>query len=227
MVFYFTATGNSLYVAKQLDAEQFSIPQEMRQPQRYYKADKIGIVSPLFEFELPEYVKDFIRTSTFDTDYFYIIITYGMHHGGAAERTRQFLNTLGKRADYINTIIMHDNAIIVFDMEEQRKLEAGKQVDEHIAALKADIDACKRMIQSASEDEKHFYQGFMKMTREYGRMYSFPLYGVTDDCIGCGTCTRVCPRGCIRLENGKPVYDYTNCMNCMACAHACPKSPSS
>ncbi len=38
--------------------------------------------------------------------------------------------------------------------------------------------------------------------------------------IGCGTCIRVCPRGCIRLEDGRPVYDYTNCM---ACSHACPK----
>lgn len=31
------------------------------------------------------------------------------------------------------------------------------------------------------------------------------------------------PRGCIRLEDGRPVYDYTDCINCMACAHACPK----
>ena len=29
MIFYFTATGNSLYVAKQLDDKRFSIPQEL------------------------------------------------------------------------------------------------------------------------------------------------------------------------------------------------------
>ena len=63
----------------------------------------------------------------------------------------------------------------------------------------------------------------MKYTEDFGRMYSFPLYGVNEDYIGCGTCTRVCPRGCIRLEDGRPVYDYTDCINCMACAHACPK----
>ena len=32
MVFYFSATGNSLYVAKHLDAEAFSIPQDMTIP---------------------------------------------------------------------------------------------------------------------------------------------------------------------------------------------------
>ena len=223
MVFYFTSTGNSLYVARQLDAEVRSIPQEMKRAERHYKADRIGIVCPLFELDLPGYVKDFIRGSAFETDYFYIIVTYGMHHGGVAERAQQFLESLGRKADYINTIIMLDNAIIVFDMEAQRKLDPEKQVDAHIAALKADIDARRREIQPAAEEEKRFYAGFMKMTEEKGHMYSFPLYAVTDACVGCGTCTRVCPRGCIRLENGRPAYDYTNCINCMACAHACPQ----
>lgn len=223
MVFYFTSTGNSLYVAKHLDEELYSIPQELRKTDRHYKADRIGIVCPLFELDLPNLVKDFIRGSTFETEYFYIIVTYGMHHGGVAERAEAFLESLGRRADYINTIIMLDNAIIVFDMEKQKLLDPEKKVDEHIAALRADIDARKREIQFAAEEEKQFYQGFMKMTAEKGRMYSFPLYGVTEDCVGCGTCTRVCPRGCIHLENGRPVYDYTDCVNCMGCAHACPQ----
>jgi len=223
MIFYFSATGNSLYVAKQLDTEIYSIPQEMKKTDRHYKADKIGIVCPLFEFEMPDYVKDFIRSSSFDTPYFYIIVTYGMHHGGVAERSQAFLESLGKHADYINTIIMHDNAIIVFDMDEQRKLEAGKKVDEHIALLKEDIDTSKKMIQPSPAEETTFYQGYMAMKEKNGPMYSFPLYKITDDCIGCGTCAKVCPRSCIHLENKRPVYDYTNCINCMACAQACPK----
>ena len=112
MVFYFTATGNSLYVAKHLDNEQISIPQEMRKEHRIYQASRIGIVCPLFEFEVPKLVKDFIRESIFETEYFYLVITYGMHHGGVAQRTQAWLNAIGKKADYISTIIMHDNAII-------------------------------------------------------------------------------------------------------------------
>ena len=223
MVFYFSATGNSLYVAKHLDAEIYSIPQEMKKDKRHYKARQIGIVCPLYEFEVPDYVKEFISSSDFDTDYFYIIVTYGMHYGGVAERTAAFLENIGKPADYINTIIMHDNAIIVFDMDEQRKLEPEKKVDEHIAALKTDINAQKVMIQPASVEEIDFYHGFMDMKKKMGPMYTFPLYAITDDCIGCGICTRICPRGCIRLEEKRPVYDYTHCINCMACAQACPQ----
>ena len=222
MVFYFTATGNSLYVAKHLDDELFSIPQELNKTNRHYKADRIGIVCPLFEFEMPELVKRFIRESEFEAEYFYIVITYGCHHGGVAERTQDFLKSIGRDADYINTIIMMDNALIVFDMDQQSSIDPEKKVDEHIAQIKADIDTGKNFIQPALANETDFYRGYTDMVKKNGPMYSFPLYCVTDACVGCGTCTKVCPMGCINMEGRKPAYDYTNCANCMACIQSCP-----
>lgn len=222
MVFYFTATGNSLYVAKQLDEERLSIPQEMNKENRHYKAERIGIVCPLFEFEIPPLVKDFIRDSEFEAGYFYLVVTYGMHHGGVAERTHAWLESIGKPADYVNTIIMHDNALIVFDMDQQRSVEAEKQVDAHIDAIRSDIAAKRAMVQQAPADEIDFYQNFVAWIKKTGPMYAFPLYTVSESCVGCGTCTRVCPRGCIHLEDKRPVWDYSRCANCMACIQACP-----
>ena len=222
MILFFSATGNSLYAAKQLDQELVSIPQEMKKTNRHYTADKIGIVCPLFEFEIPSMVKDFIRDSEFETEYFYLVVTYGCHHGGVAGRTQEFLSSIGKEANYINTIIMHDNAIIVFDMNQQRQIEGEKKVDEHLALIKADIDTEKHYIQAASKEETDFYNNYMHFKEQAGPMYSFPLYRVNERCVGCGTCSRICPRGCIRLENNRPDYDYTNCINCMACIQACP-----
>lgn len=222
MVFYFTATGNSLYAAKQFDEERFSIPQELNKKNRHYKAERIGIVCPLFEFDLPDLVKAFIRGSEFETDYLYIVVTFGMHHGGVAERTEAFLRSVGKKANYINTVQMVDNALIVFDMDEQIRIDPEKKVDEHIGKIKDDIAAGINYIQPAPKEETDFYEGYMHYKAVQGPMYIFPLYKVTDSCIGCGTCTRVCPAGCVHLENNRPVYDYTNCANCMACAQACP-----
>lgn len=222
MIFYFTSTGNSLYVAKQLDEERYSIAQEINKENRQYKADKIGIVCPLYEFEMPNLVKQFIMESKFETDYFYIIVTYGMHNGGVAQRSKEWLEEIGKHVDYFNTIIMHDNAIIVFDMDEQRKLEDSKKVDENISSIKNDINQRKIEIEYAPQDELDFQAGYKKMIEEKGPSYSFPLFHVTDACVGCGTCTKVCPRGCISIVDNKPVYDYTNCVNCMGCAQACP-----
>lgn len=222
MIFYFTATGNSLYVAKHLDNELISIPQEVKKTNRHYKADSIGIVCPLFEFELPAMVKKFIEESEFETEYFYIIVTFGMHDGAVAFRNAEYLESIGKKVNYFNTIKMHDNAIIVFDMDEQRKLEEGKKVDEHIALLNKDIDERKNEIQPAGEGEIEFQGHYKKMIAEKGPSYTFPLYRVTESCAACGTCTKVCPGGCIKLVDKKVVYDYSTCHNCMACAQACP-----
>ena len=48
MVFYFTGTGNSLYVAKQLEAAPISIPQVIQRQSLDFQADAIGVVCPIY-----------------------------------------------------------------------------------------------------------------------------------------------------------------------------------
>ena len=45
---------------------------------------------------------------------------------------------------------------------------------------------------------------------------------VTDACISCGKCERVCPLQNIHLNQGKPVWG-NSCTHCMACICRCPK----
>lgn len=163
MIFYFTATGNSLYAARQIGGgdELVSIAQELRKTDRHYQGDAIGIVVPLFEFDLPDVVDRFIATSTFDTDYFFIVSTFGMHSGGIAERVSKRLEAAGRHVDYYNTVIMVDNAIQVFDMEEQMRIDPEKHVDEQLEAVRADIAARRHYIQPATQEEVDFYEGYM------------------------------------------------------------------
>ena len=44
MIFYFSATGNSLYAAKRFSDTPVSIPQIMRGTERQFSDDDIGIV---------------------------------------------------------------------------------------------------------------------------------------------------------------------------------------
>ena len=67
MIFYFTGTGNSLYAAKQLDTELFSIPQVIHKEQQVFEAESIGIVCPVYGHEMPGMVKDFLRRAEFHT----------------------------------------------------------------------------------------------------------------------------------------------------------------
>jgi ferredoxin len=43
------------------------------------------------------------------------------------------------------------------------------------------------------------------------------------DCVGCGTCQRVCIVGCITQEDKKRLIDESACVDCGACQYTCPK----
>ena len=142
MIFYFTGTGNSLYVAKELDEEIISIPQAIKKKRLEFAVDSIGIVCPIYGHEMPGMVKEFIQRASFDTDYLFVVLTYGAHHGGAAEIAGRFIQSVGKRADYITSIEMVDNFLPAFDMNEQ--MAKDKQVEKHLDQIRADIQAKKK-----------------------------------------------------------------------------------
>lgn len=47
-------------------------------------------------------------------------------------------------------------------------------------------------------------------------------FAVSGDCISCGTCEKLCPKGNIRLVDGKPQFG-ADCIQCLACLQYCPK----
>ena len=81
MLFYFTGTGNSLYVAKRLEHQPISIPQVMHREDLTFSDDRIGIVAPIYGHEVPAMVQEFLEKATFQTPYFYMILTYGNRAG--------------------------------------------------------------------------------------------------------------------------------------------------
>lgn len=220
MVFFFTATGNSLYIAKQLESEPISIPQIMKQDSLTFEADKIGIVCPIYGHEMPKMVKEFIGKTTFKTDYFYIILTYGALHGGAAELANDYLKSVGKKAQYIASIVMVDNFLPNFNMTEQCAID--KKIPENLAKIKADIDNKKCRIEKAGFKNKMIHKGYLMMVKGHDETV-WAKFKVEDSCIGCETCIKVCPSASINIEKGKAVHTMKNCQACYACVHACPQ----
>lgn len=47
-------------------------------------------------------------------------------------------------------------------------------------------------------------------------------FAVNALCVSCGTCAKVCPRGNIRLVDGKPRFG-ADCIQCLSCLQYCPQ----
>lgn len=80
IIFYFSATGNSLYVANQLksaDGEALSIPQLMKNGEFDFEAEEIGFVYPIYMHIPPFMVQQFIAMANLKADYFFAVPTYG------------------------------------------------------------------------------------------------------------------------------------------------------
>ncbi|WKY42952.1 EFR1 family ferrodoxin [Eubacteriaceae bacterium ES2] len=221
MLFYFTATGNSLYVAKQIEENLISIPQVIQNKDLTFKDEAIGIIFPVFAAEPPKMVIDFINKATFQTDYLYFIMTYGMSQADAPEFTNNLANQSGKKVDYIGSIHMVDNYLPVFDMNEEMAMD--KHIEEQIEKVKKAINDRKREIPEATEEDRKLHANVARMNKFIPSFNNGKQIKVTKKCVGCGICEKVCPVGNFFMKDDVAKRTQKTCEFCLACAHNCPQ----
>ena len=80
IIFYFTGTGNCLYVARQIGGDGallLSIPQVMKQGELNFEADEIGLVYPIYGHMPHNMVRKFIKKARLKAEYKFAVLTYG------------------------------------------------------------------------------------------------------------------------------------------------------
>ncbi len=227
LIFYFTGTGNCLYVARQLaddNTKLLSIPQLMKQKDFNFEADEIGLVYPIYGHIPPYMVRQFLKKARLKAGYTFAVLTFGARKCNAVEILDSITRKAGYRFNYISTLIMVDNWLPNFDMNEQMKMD--KHIPENLAAIRDDISNHKHWMQPVTQEERDMHAGFMAYTGldpEVGFLKKSEKYfAITDRCIGCGICTDVCPRGNYSLtSNG--VKTNGDCEFCFACIQNCPQ----
>ena len=169
IIFYFTATGNSLHIARQLadeSTELLSIPQMMKRDNLVFEADEIGLVFP------------------------------------------------------DSSILMVDNFLPVFDMNEQMKMD--KKEDEQLQKIIADVQNRRNYIPELPPEERQRCEEVLKHLPGLFPVNSESLFEITGNCVDCAICTEVCPRGNYRLTS-TGVKTEGDCEYCLACVHNCPQ----
>ena len=227
IILYFTGTGNCLYIARQLageNTELLSIPQMVKQGKYDFEANEIGIVYPIYGHMQPSMVRQFIQKAKLKAEYKFAILTYGARKCNSVEIWDEISRKAGHTFDYIGTIIMVDNWLPNFDMNEQIKRD--KHIPENLQKITADVNGRRHWHEPVTEEERQMHQGFMQWTKldpEVGfLMKSEKSFTVTDACIDCGICTYVCPRGNNELTS-RGVKMSGDCEFCFACIQNCPQ----
>jgi len=229
-ILYFTATGNNLYIAKRLGGEHYSIPKMLNSGELELEDEQIGIVFPVHWLAVPKLVEEFLDRVKLKSNYIFAVLSYGMVAGAAAGQLVKIGKRNGINFHYVDTILMVDNYLPSFDMEQQKRSEPKKNIEGKLNQIVNNIGQQKNFIVSVPLFScwlTTFMKIFVYLPRDKkmrAKQLAFDgLFSIDNTCNGCGVCARVCPVDNIIINSGKPEY-LGKCIFCLACTHGCPSN---
>lgn len=227
MIYYFSGTGNSRYVARKLAFQLGTEAVTIRDNLPDSSCRNIGIVFPVYAWGLPKPVVHFIqrlRDAAIGEDaYIWCVMTCGDETGNAPAILRRELASSGLKLSALWSIIMPNVYVLLpgFDVDK-KEVECKK-----LAAAPARIDEIAAQVKRR-EHVTDVTRGSWPRMKTAVVYPLFLKYGVntqkfrsTDACISCGRCAEVCPQDNIRLTDGHPQWG-DDCSSCLGCYHACP-----
>lgn len=233
MLFYFSGTGNSLYVAKtiaeHIGEKLVSISNAETNGNKVHEYslkdnETVGFVFPVYAWGAPKMVLEFIeklKLNQYRNNYAFCIITCGDSIGNAMKVTQECLMKKGIDLNSGFSIGMPNNYVIMGDVDskeiEQIKLEAAE------VTLKQILET----IESRTKGEFKVKKGALPwlLTGLVNPLFTKNAINTTkfhakDTCTGCGICEKVCNSNNIKV-NVTPQWG-NNCTQCLACIHYCP-----
>lgn len=227
-IYYFSGTGNSLKVAKDLssqleDSKLVQISKENLSIISDKSSDKIGFVYPIYFNGIPALVKRFIENLQINKDtYVFAVATFGGSAGISFNQIDDILKNKEASLSACFKVIMPGNYQIMYaPLPEEKQAQRFKNAKEQILKITASI--------KKNEINKSNMAGGIKkaiLGAAYNSLFKpkdkDKNFWTTEKCNGCGTCSRVCPVDNIDIINGKPQWKH-QCEQCLACRQWCPQ----
>ena len=223
VIFCFSGTGNCLNLAKMIGRDMGGADIVMlRRPFEVTdvrEAERVGFVFPCFGGGAPADVLTYAKSIQIGPETYTFAVSMSASYPGTG------LHELNKiiPLNYWRTVRHHCSCIWLFPhkmMLPPVSVEAAQKQHEKLAVDIAYDVMLKRKTTKAPP--------FNALNA--GENKAWPMiakqkaaaFKVSDACIGCGQCEKLCPRGNIRITDGKAVIG-TDCIQCLSCLQYCPQ----
>ena len=230
MILYFSATGNTEYIAKEiakrLDDECVNLLARIKNNVHtpLYSEKPFIICAPVYVCEMPRFMSKYLKQQIFSgCKDVYFIFTSGGYCGISGVLAKSMFRK--KKMNYLghaefkmprNYVASDAYAMLTPKEVEERILEARKMIDPVVANIRVG-----RKLKA-----RHVFLFESIITIPFNPIWSKFKYQTkdfhtTDKCIGCGKCEKLCPLNNITMTDKKPVWG-NQCTHCMACICNCP-----
>ena len=218
MIYYFSGTGNSRWVAEQLAIKTNNIALNLIEHPvpPSIEGEIFGIVFPVHAWGAPEPVLEFVKKLSGKPAFSFGVCTCGGETGNAMQKLSGIFHL-----DSIYSIEMPNNYVMGSELESEASVSlkianAGKKLE----TIAAQVIARQYVSDVHSGNLAWLKSNLFKLGFTMAARSTRPFF-VTDKCISCGICARDCPAHTIAMVDGKPQWGK-KCYQCTACINLCP-----
>lgn len=224
-LYYFTGTGNSLFIAKTLaeilgDTQLIPIQTYGTYQKLSQQTERVGIIYPTYFLDAPENVKEFIEQLEIPKQsYVFLYTNYGESMGNALYNPFLQLSKKGVKDVATYGVALPDNSIVfpskiemIPKMCEDAKTILQTHGEEILRKAKVKdpvFNFKNKLLSQFMKPYCHYYLGFDSIQINDQR------------CSGCGICKNVCSNQNITCQNDQ-YKAGKDCLMCFACIHYCP-----
>lgn len=229
-IYYFTGTGNSYFVAREISSQMkgvlIPIKDTLIKENIFLESDITGIVFPSYYMHLPRIVEGFLKKlNDIENKYIFVVVTVGGIAGKVFNRTEEILKKRGGKLSGAFVVRMPANYIDAADtlpvFLQRRMFRKSKQKIKKIVTY---IEQKQR-----GKIERFNPIGTLLFAKLIIKKFNQGLFNpdidknfwIDERCTFCGICLKICPVNNIKIVNGSIVWKGY-CEKCLACIQWCP-----